>query len=217
MHSHVHPFHVIINAHLKFEKWIPKPTNRYTLEIISSVARIWALLKTPQMAPEFLRHRNKQDNLGPPSATHSQSSSRGNSSGKRSDREDDEGEDPAVQPKRRRSSRKRGQSSQHEGAVPSLCHSSSSSRCSTPEPFNDQNIKDIERWNVAVTAGHATSPPHDPNPEPPVHLDGCRSPSIGGYDGWIPKWDTRWQVKTSEFSSNDWALYRSRCYLTGES
>jgi len=40
MESHVHPLHVITNAHLKFRDWEP-PSEPPTLAIINDIHKIW--------------------------------------------------------------------------------------------------------------------------------------------------------------------------------
>ncbi len=57
MTSHIHPFHVIINAHKKFEKWDPPPADESTLKIIAEVKAIWEALNTPPPSSDFLSYR----------------------------------------------------------------------------------------------------------------------------------------------------------------
>jgi hypothetical protein len=101
--SHIHPFHVIINAHRKFESWVFKPKDGPTLDIVNDIRTIWDLLNTPPALDGFLNYGRRdtdRTNMGPPSDT--QSNQIGSSSRKRSSLNDDSHEAGAASRRSRR-------------------------------------------------------------------------------------------------------------------
>lgn len=175
--------------------------------MINDIRTIRNLLNTPPALDEFLNYRRKDSdrtNMGPPSDT--QSHQNGSSLGKRSSRDDDShGAGTSLRRSRRHSHR------EPADGVPSLMDWHSSRESST-KPFDNECENEVRNWQVSLLEISELSPP-------PVSIDDMEqtlSESVANSDitHWEPDWDTRY-YDTKKFSSNDWALLRNRCYLTG--
>jgi hypothetical protein len=155
----------------------------------------------------FLNYGRKDTdhtNKGPPSDTHSNQS--GSSLGKRSSRNDDSHEAGTVSRRSRRLSGLKpadGISSLMDGC---------SSRASLAEPLDNEGEEEVRNWQASLLETSSLSPPHH------VSIDSTEqavSELVAGEDitYWEPDWDTR-HYDTKNFSSNDWSLLRSQCFLT---
>jgi hypothetical protein len=80
MESHIHPFHVIINAHLKFCNWTPRPLDPLTLAVVEDICKIWDVWNSILPTEEYMSygHMDRTDcsSLGLPSEAGSRSQSR---------------------------------------------------------------------------------------------------------------------------------------------
>jgi hypothetical protein len=214
MESHIHPLHVIINAHLKFCDWDPPPSDDATIRILDDIREIWEVWSSMPPTEEYMSygHKDRADHssLGLPSEAGSRSRSR-----KRSDQCDDDGSSRNSKVSKRE--RRPGATDGHEcqqlmDATPSLDLSSSSGNSSDSECMGGG----VQTWRDTLAVCGTFSPPPDLGPNGFGKADaGIGSPKVTGYKSWEPRWDRRW-VDTSLFSSNDWAYYRRSCDLTGE-
>ena len=217
MESHIHPLHVIINAHLKFREWDPLPWDPPTLAIIDDIRKIWdvwnSMLPTEEYTSYGHKDRTDRSSLGLPSKAGSRSRSR-----KRSDRDEDGGSsrNSKVSKRDRRSGGAEDghvqECQQLTDATPSFDLSSSSGNSSNFECMGGS----VNTWRDQLAMCETFSPRSDLGPEVFDKADaGIGSPKVAGYKSWEPRWDRRW-ADTSLFSSNDWAYYRRSCDLTGE-
>jgi hypothetical protein len=215
MESHVHPLHVIINAHLKFRDWDPSPSDPPTLAIIDDIHKIWEVWSSIPPTQRYLSHglkdRADHSSLGPPSETRTRSRS-----GKRSDRDGD-GESSRESRVSKRERRSGGaedvlESGQLTDGTPSLDLSSSDESRDNLSDFEYSG--DVQAWRDTLQCVQTFSP-RDFEECNKVNA-GIGSPKVTEYKCWKPRWDRRW-VDTSSFSSNDWAYYRRRCNLTASS
>jgi hypothetical protein len=217
MESHVHPLHVIINAHLKFRDWDPPPSDPPTLAIIDDIHKIWEVWNSIPPTEQYLSHglkdRADYSSLGPPSETRTRSRS-----GKRSDRDGDgESSRESRASKRERRSGGAGGGDVPEcgtltDGTPSLDLSSSDESRDNLSDFEYSG--DVQAWRDTLRCVQTFSPRDFEECDEANTAIG--SPKVTEYKGWGPRWDRRW-ADTSSFSSNDWAYYCRRCNLTGES
>jgi hypothetical protein len=217
MQSHIHPLHVIINAHLKFRDWSPPPSDPPTLAIIDDIHKIWDVWTSIPPTEQYLCHGltdgTDHSGLGPPSETRTRSRS-----GKRSDRDGDgESRGESRASKRGRRSGGAGGGDMLEcgmltDATPSLDLSSSDESHDNLSDFEYSG--DIQAWRDTLRCVQTFSPrDFEDNNDANAAIG---SPKVTEYKGWEPRWDRRW-VDTSLFSSNDWAYYRRKCDLTRKS
>ena len=216
METHVHPLHVIINAHLKFRDWDPPPSDPPTLAVIDDIRNIWEVWSFIPPPTQYLSYgrkdRTDHSSLAPPSETRSRSRS-----GKRSDQDGDGGSsrESRASKRERRSGGAEGGDALECGQLtdtPSLDLSSSDE---SHDNFSDfEYLEEVQAWCDTLQCVQMFSPRD--GDECDEANNGIGSPKVTGYEGWEPRWDRRW-VNTSSFSSNDWAYYRRRCDLTGES
>lgn len=211
MESHVHPLHVIINAHSKFVTWLPRPMDGPTLEIIDNINEIWEVWNSIRPAPQYLSQGSKDQadlsSLGSPSEPGTRSHS-----GKQSDQNSDgESSIESRTSKGKQHSGSAGGGGMLESGI--LTDATPSLDLSTSDEPHD-NLSDLEypgdvhAWCDTV---QMFSPPEFNECDEANAAIG--SPRVTEYKGWEPRWDRRW-VNTSSFSSNDWAYYCQSCNLT---
>jgi hypothetical protein len=198
--SHIHPFHVIVNAHKKFDNWKPLPTDKSSMKIIAEVNAIWDALNSPPPSSEFLSYR-KKDNRDPPSSpTPSRSTRYAGSSTKKRDRQDDDEDNnqPRNRPRYEVPEDKEG-----KRPLPGR-------RALKELPWDNFAELSIENWRSNIVDDSAESPSGLKGEE---QDEVAGSLVVGGYAGWKPEWDKQ-RFDTAQFSSNDWALLRMNSYLT---
>ena len=188
METHVHPLHVIINAHQKFCDWDPCPTDPPTLAIIQDIFDIWEVWNSIPPTKEYLSYRQMDrtdhSSLGPPSETRSRSQSR-----KRSNREDDGGSNRDSRASKRerhsggaedRDARDCGQPSD---VTPSLELSSTDESYGNSSDF--EYTGDVLAWRDTLLCIQMFSPPRDFEECDEANA-GIGSPKVTGYKGWEP-------------------------------
>lgn len=203
MESHVHPLHVIINAHQKFLDWDPLPSDPPTLAIINDIHKIgevWnSIPPTEQYPSHGLKDRADPSSLGPPSETRTRSRR-----GKRSDRDGDgesSRESRASKHERCSGGAEDGdilESVQLTDGTPSLDLSPSDKSCDNLSDFEYSG--DVQAWRDTLWCVRTFSPRDFE--ECNEGNAGIGSPKVTEYEGWAPRWDWRW-VDASSFSSND--------------
>ena len=219
LHSHIHPLHVIINAHQKIAAWKPRPADERTLEIINDINEIWSVWNSVPPTNEFITHGKWDDtdysSLGPPSETRSSSRHSGSSLGKRSlqDGDSDDGGGVGRQP-----GSSRFRKHQFGGRYPQSADELCPSRKSSVNSLDLRCATCIQTWQDGLLSGHTPSLSVDIGAD----AEGTEgkhtalgSPKVTGCGTWEPLWDRRW-VDTSSFTSNDWAYYHNTCNLVGD-
>jgi hypothetical protein len=187
LRSHLHPLHVIINAHQKFATWDPFPTDEPTLEVINNISDIWEVWHSVPPTDDFLQypHGDETDHsgLGPPPETRTRSNHSGSSLGKRSKRDDDDlGDERHIDPHRYD-----GTSHVHhppEDDIPEL-EESHFSREPSIDSFDMEYAKSIQAWQGGILCSRTFSPSGDLGDEDEV----VGSLEAAGYNGWKPIWD----------------------------
>lgn len=215
LQSHIHPLHVILNAYPKIQAWTPRPTDAPTLEIIGDIAAIWEVWNSVPPTSEYLRYSetDSADNssLGTLSTTISRNHLSGYHGPRKRGKSDDEGDEQQGPTTRAR--RFYGQRRRIDDIFYEL---SSTSQEASVDSLDSEYMINIQGWQDRLHTARLSSardPGLDEDEEVRDSVNG--SPKVTGYTRWEPLWDRR-HPDTTQFSSNDWALLRNGCDLSGE-